>query len=770
MVLLPILIYDSNNNIKGETVFVVALIMGVIGFIAFQYMIRNTTIRVDENNEARYRAENYERIEENLTSFSEMMTNTDALCENLKLTTYVLPEFMEASYEDLKAQLLERGTGIIEGRGLFTYDTTGYKMLSRLHSMSMINRDISELAIFNQKTGTSIVVASDGRFGALCASIDDMQQIIRIEGDLTGVQDKALLAASPTKYASARLYIARVLNDSTVLLCGLTDSAWKYTLLFDNCGRSYQMEQMILRLPGEHLLYLDTHPAPDALGVTEDVMDSDASILDVGEYTVMKYRSTDPAYQLIAVMSETGATSVVTSELFGWVIMLNILWLLIVTFICCYMLLRVFKPLKKITSQLPVEDDAADSIEKISRVISSYDRQLSSSRLTINEKVDQLRRACLKLLVMDQVPSITPMQMQELGIPALLERFVLITIYPNDGHWTQGDGSAQEISYRSHVTMTTIQELLKPHITDAQVEFFLFEECLLLVVPVTEDGQEHELRSRAENWVMNISVHLNKKLLFGISKVRCGQENFSRAYHDAMRRAALVEERESGRSEDITLNMLLKQNMHMADLVYMERYADAFSCMKEMIETLSKQKSRHLRNQQLSSLLSITYCMLTETNRENAALLEQMNLDANELVKVESEAEALQKWETVLTELENHKDERLHGQFSDEFASIYQYLYAHYRDPEISLSLLAEQFEMSLSTLSREFQKNTGLGFLECLHRMRVDAAKYEIEHSSTPLSEIAEAVGYTNTLTMTRAFKKYLGATPSTFRRKDAP
>ena len=49
MVLLPILIYDSNNNIKGETVFLIALIMGVIGFVAFQFMIRNTTIRVEEN-------------------------------------------------------------------------------------------------------------------------------------------------------------------------------------------------------------------------------------------------------------------------------------------------------------------------------------------------------------------------------------------------------------------------------------------------------------------------------------------------------------------------------------------------------------------------------------------------------------------------------------------------------------------------------------------------------------------------------------------------
>ena len=49
MVILPMLIYDKNNNILGERVFFIALIMGVAGFFAFQYMIRNTTIRVDEN-------------------------------------------------------------------------------------------------------------------------------------------------------------------------------------------------------------------------------------------------------------------------------------------------------------------------------------------------------------------------------------------------------------------------------------------------------------------------------------------------------------------------------------------------------------------------------------------------------------------------------------------------------------------------------------------------------------------------------------------------
>ncbi len=48
MVILPIIIYDSNNNIVGERVFIAALLMGVLGFVAFQFMLRNTEIRVEE--------------------------------------------------------------------------------------------------------------------------------------------------------------------------------------------------------------------------------------------------------------------------------------------------------------------------------------------------------------------------------------------------------------------------------------------------------------------------------------------------------------------------------------------------------------------------------------------------------------------------------------------------------------------------------------------------------------------------------------------------
>ncbi len=49
MVILPFIIYDSDNNLIGERVFIAALIMGVLGFICFQFMIRNTEIREEQD-------------------------------------------------------------------------------------------------------------------------------------------------------------------------------------------------------------------------------------------------------------------------------------------------------------------------------------------------------------------------------------------------------------------------------------------------------------------------------------------------------------------------------------------------------------------------------------------------------------------------------------------------------------------------------------------------------------------------------------------------
>ncbi len=47
MVILPMLVYNDDKSLNGTMVFVAALVMGVLGFICFQFMIKNTVIRED---------------------------------------------------------------------------------------------------------------------------------------------------------------------------------------------------------------------------------------------------------------------------------------------------------------------------------------------------------------------------------------------------------------------------------------------------------------------------------------------------------------------------------------------------------------------------------------------------------------------------------------------------------------------------------------------------------------------------------------------------
>ncbi len=75
MVILPFIIYDSENNLIGERVFIAALIMGLLGFVCFQFMIKNTVIRVDTNIELKEDAPKFNVLK----AFGNFMKNRPAV-------------------------------------------------------------------------------------------------------------------------------------------------------------------------------------------------------------------------------------------------------------------------------------------------------------------------------------------------------------------------------------------------------------------------------------------------------------------------------------------------------------------------------------------------------------------------------------------------------------------------------------------------------------------------------------------------------------------
>ena len=85
---------------------------------------------------------------------------------------------------------------------------------------------------------------------------------------------------------------------------------------------------------------------------------------------------------------------------------------------------------------------------------------------------------------------------------------------------------------------------------------------------------------------------------------------------------------------------------------------------------------------------------------------------------------------------------------------------------KLTLRSVAEQFHVSVSTITQMFQRKTGETFHQYLTRQRMDAAR-ELIRCGTALEDVGRMVGYTDHSTFYRAFRQTFGASPRDYRRE---
>ncbi|GGF84816.1 hypothetical protein GCM10010912_32520 [Paenibacillus albidus] len=93
------------------------------------------------------------------------------------------------------------------------------------------------------------------------------------------------------------------------------------------------------------------------------------------------------------------------------------------------------------------------------------------------------------------------------------------------------------------------------------------------------------------------------------------------------------------------------------------------------------------------------------------------------------------------------------------------YIDDHSSESEFSLAQLATRFELSPTYISKLFKEHTEKNFIDYLIETRINASKELLMDKHRKINDIAEEVGYTNTRSFLRAFKKYTGMTPTEYR-----
>ncbi|WP_010276345.1 helix-turn-helix transcriptional regulator [Paenibacillus senegalensis] len=96
---------------------------------------------------------------------------------------------------------------------------------------------------------------------------------------------------------------------------------------------------------------------------------------------------------------------------------------------------------------------------------------------------------------------------------------------------------------------------------------------------------------------------------------------------------------------------------------------------------------------------------------------------------------------------------------------VMNYLENHYEE-DISLEMLADKLNMSATYLSGYIKEKTGHNFTEHLNRLRIRTAKELLEKPELTIKEISERLGYSNSTSFIRMFKRWTGVPPGDYRK----
>ena len=120
----------------------------------------------------------------------------------------------------------------------------------------------------------------------------------------------------------------------------------------------------------------------------------------------------------------------------------------------------------------------------------------------------------------------------------------------------------------------------------------------------------------------------------------------------------------------------------------------------------------------------------------------------------------------IMLALDSHVSQKRQPSAPGWVQKVRDYVQDNFRDPDVTVSSIADKFGMTPTYCSKIYREQFSIRLFDHIQLSRLEAAK-ELMHTEMSLKDIAEAAGFSNALTMSRAFKRYEGAAPNKIREQ---
>lgn len=97
--------------------------------------------------------------------------------------------------------------------------------------------------------------------------------------------------------------------------------------------------------------------------------------------------------------------------------------------------------------------------------------------------------------------------------------------------------------------------------------------------------------------------------------------------------------------------------------------------------------------------------------------------------------------------------------------SIIAYIDQHFTDSQLSLSMLADRFQLSEAYVSRNIKLCTNMSYSAYVEQLRMEKARELLLSNECKVGDVGELLGYDNVNTFYKAFKRYYKVSPGAYR-----
>ncbi len=269
--------------------------------------------------------------------------------------------------------------------------------------------------------------------------------------------------------------------------------------------------------------------------------------------------------------------------------------------------------------------------------------------------------------------------------------------------------------------------------------------------------------------IYNMKKQLNKQVRIGVGTL-VKIEQFHTSYEESIKslRYHRTNEMERVYIENVDENMTIVHQSYieierlMIDSVRMGQSdsLDYFSRLLEMLKSLHLQD----RKNKIIELIILVCHAAREEGPSSSSYLNYIEYieEIRDVDDIEIEAWAYRKFQYLLKGIQLRKTSKIHPTIHNSIA----YIEKHYTQ-DITLENVSDMVGLTPQYFSSYFKDEMDITFTEYVTKLRIEKAKEIIRNSQMSIQEVCYYVGYHDPNYFSRIFRKYVGCTPTRYKKE---